>query len=82
MLVTTILVGCSKKEESFANDAALETESAELSKAIQENIAENPKQLLSPQQSPLEKSRQLVKTSQQLQDPNVRRQRTFANDER
>ena len=55
LLVTTILVGCSKKEESFANDAALETESAELSKAIQENIAENPKQLLSPQQSPLEK---------------------------
>ncbi|KXO84306.1 hypothetical protein AYK86_07215 [Acinetobacter venetianus] len=64
LLVTTILVGCSKKEESFANDAALETESAELSKAIQENIAENPKQLLSPQQNPLEKSRQLVKTSQ------------------
>ncbi|WP_417210586.1 DUF4349 domain-containing protein [Acinetobacter venetianus] len=64
LLVTTILVGCSKKEESFANDASLETESAELSNAIQENIAENPKQLLSPQQSPLEKSRQLVKTSQ------------------
>ena len=59
-------MGCSKKEESAASDAAVAMESAgaESKAAPADNVAQNPDQLLSTQQSALEQNRQLVKSAQ------------------
>ena len=59
-------MGCSKKEESAASDAAVAMESAgaESKAAPADNVAQNPEQLLSTQQSALEQNRQLVKSAQ------------------
>lgn len=66
LLMSSALMGCSKKEESAASDAAVAMESAgaESKAAPADNVAQNPEQLLSTQQSALEQSRQLVKSSQ------------------
>lgn len=64
LIVTSTLVACSKKEEAPASDTVA-TESAALnSETIRANAAKNPEQLVSNQQSALEQSRQLVKSSQ------------------
>lgn len=66
LLMSSALMGCSKKEESAASDAAVAMESAgiESKAAPADNVAQNPDQLLSTQQSALEQNRQLVKSAQ------------------
>jgi len=66
LLMSSTLMGCSKKEESAASDAAVAMESAgiESKAAPADNVAQNPDQLLSTQQSALEQNRQLVKSAQ------------------
>ncbi|HQW54419.1 MAG TPA: DUF4349 domain-containing protein [Acinetobacter sp.] len=66
LLMSSALMGCSKKEESAASDAAVAMESAgaESKTAPADNVAQNPEQLLSTQQSALEQNRQLVKSAQ------------------
>lgn len=65
-IISTTLLGCSKKEESMASDAAVATESnATISQeSTTINETQNPEQLMSAQQSALEQNRQLVKSSQ------------------
>ncbi|ENW83539.1 hypothetical protein F909_00550 [Acinetobacter sp. ANC 3929] len=65
LILTGTALGCSKKEEGPASDAAVATESAAMdSTAVQENAVQNPEQLVSNQQSALEQNRQLVKSAQ------------------
>ncbi|MEG0130674.1 MAG: DUF4349 domain-containing protein [Acinetobacter sp.] len=66
LLMSSALMGCSKKEESAASDAAVAMESAgiESKAAPADNVAQNPDQLLSTQQNALEQNRQLVKSAQ------------------
>ena len=65
LIVSSTLIGCSKKEEGIANDASVAAEhTTDHSEAIRANAAKNPEQLVSTQQSALEQSRQLVKSSQ------------------
>ncbi|EKU53458.1 PF14257 domain protein [Acinetobacter sp. WC-323] len=65
LILGSTAFGCSKKEEGPASDAAVATESVALdSKAVQQNAAKNPEQLVSQQQNALEQNRQLVKSAQ------------------
>lgn len=62
LMTVSLIGGCSKKEQGAASDAT--AESVALSQDIQAESAKNPEQLVSSQQSALEQSRQLVKSSQ------------------
>ena len=66
LIVGSSLIGCSKKEDYAAEEAAVSADSASMeSKAAPADAAtQNPEQLLGTQQSALEQSRQLVKSSQ------------------
>ena len=65
LVVSSTIVGCSKKEEGAASDASVATESAAPnSETIRANAAKNPEQLVSTQQSALEQNRQLIKSAE------------------
>ena len=65
LIVSSTIIGCSKKEEGMANDASVAAEhTTDHSEAIRANAAKNPEQLVSTQQSALEKNRQLIKSAQ------------------
>lgn len=65
LVVSSTIVGCSKKEEGVASDASVATESAAPnSETIRANAAKNPEQLVSTQQSALEQNRQLIKSAE------------------
>ncbi|MBC9228914.1 DUF4349 domain-containing protein [bacterium SPL81] len=65
LILSTAIVGCSKKEEGMASDASVAAESATPNnESIQANAAKNPEQLLSTQQSALEQNRQLIKSAE------------------
>lgn len=65
LVVSSTIVGCSKKEEGAASDASVATESsAPNSETIRANAAKNPEQLVSTQQSALEQNRQLIKSAE------------------
>ena len=66
LIVGSSLIGCSKKEDYATEEAAVSADSASMeSKAAPADAAtQNPEQLLGTQQSALEQSRQLVKSSQ------------------
>lgn len=65
LVLSSTIVGCSKKEEGAASDASVATESAAPnSETIRANAAKNPEQLVSTQQSALEQNRQLIKSAE------------------
>ncbi|MBP8006072.1 MAG: DUF4349 domain-containing protein [Acinetobacter sp.] len=65
LILSTAIVGCSKKEEGMASDPSVAAErTASNSDIVQENTVKNPEQLVSTQQSALEQNRQLVKSAQ------------------
>ena len=65
LVVSSTIVGCSKKEEGAASDASVATESAAPnSETIRANAAKKPEQLVSTQQSALEQNRQLIKSAE------------------
>lgn len=65
LVISSTIVGCSKKEEGAASDASVATESAAPnSETIRANAAKNPEQLVSTQQSALEQNRQLIKSAE------------------
>lgn len=65
LILSTAIVGCSKKEEGMASDPSVAAErTASNSDIVQENTVKNPEQLVGTQQSALEQNRQLVKSAQ------------------
>lgn len=65
LVLSSTIVGCSKKEEGAASDASVATESAAPnSETIRANAAKNPEHLVSTQQSALEQNRQLIKSAE------------------
>ncbi|MDR7015961.1 hypothetical protein [Acinetobacter sp. 3657] len=65
LILSTAIVGCSKKEEGMASDPSIAAErTASNSDIVQENTVKNPEQLVGTQQSALEQNRQLVKSAQ------------------
>ncbi|MFW1840089.1 DUF4349 domain-containing protein [Acinetobacter gyllenbergii] len=65
LILGSTALGCSKKQEDPASEAAMATETAAAdSQAVQDNAVQNPEQLVSNQQSALEQNRQLVKSAQ------------------
>ncbi len=65
LILGSTALGCSKKPEGPASEAAMTTETAAAdSQAVHDNAVQNPEQLASNQQSALEQNRQLVKSAQ------------------